>query len=65
MRKAVSFDGIPEGGHDMILPENIFKSPGSVFAGEDLVAHRAGVRRKVGSGEWLPGVSGYTYPGGR
>ena len=48
MSEAVLFDGIPEGSDDVILSEEIVESAGTVFAGEDLIAHgresRGGMR---------------------
>ncbi len=39
MGEALAGDGIAQGGHHMILAEDVLEGPGAVFAGEDLVAH--------------------------
>ena len=45
MRQAVLGDGVPEGTDNMLLAEDISKSFGTIFTGEDLITHAAMLAR--------------------
>ena len=61
MCQSIALNGITQGGHHVILTQNVLEGPGAVFAGEDLVTHRLG--ENVGRNGGLSGLQFAELPG--